>query len=104
MSPESVRLRIARTTINISEPVLRSARRRATERGVTLSAFAEDALRAQLARKEAPAAPPFRLDTVRGRLVQPDLDLDRTSVLLALDHEATPGGRRQPDTTAKPDG
>jgi hypothetical protein len=82
-----------RTTINISEPVLRSARRRAAERGVTLSAFAEDALRAQLARKESAAAPSFRLHTVRGRLVRPDLDLDRTSALLALDDEATFGGR-----------
>jgi hypothetical protein len=51
-----------------------------------LSAFAEDALRAQLARKESAAVPSFRLHTVRGRLVQPDLD--RTSAPLALDDEA----------------
>jgi hypothetical protein len=81
-----------RTTINISEPVLRSARRRAAERGVTLSTFAEDALRAQLARKESAVAPAFRLHTVRGRLVRPDLDLNRTSALLALDDEARFGG------------
>jgi hypothetical protein len=90
---QSCYIQIVRSTINISEPVLRSARRRASERGVTLSAFAEDALRAQLARKESAAAPPFRLHTVRGRLVLPDLDLDRTSALLALDDEAGFGGR-----------
>ena len=86
-------IQIVRTTINISEPVLRSARRRASERGVTLSEFAEDALRAQLARKESPAAPSFRLHTVRGRLVRPDLDLDRTSALPGLDDEAGFSGR-----------
>ena len=77
-----------RTTVNLSEPVLRSAKRRASERGVTLSAVLEDALRAHLARKESAPAPPFQLHTVRGRLVQPNLDLDRTSALVAIDDEA----------------
>ena len=31
--------------------------------------------------------PPFQLHTVLGRLVQPGLDLDRTSAILSLDDE-----------------
>jgi hypothetical protein len=68
--------------------LLRSAKRRASERGITLSALLEDALRAQLARKQSTPDLPFQLHTVRGRLVQPNLDLDRTSALVALDDEA----------------
>lgn len=77
-----------RTTVTLSEPLLRIAKRRASERGVTLSEFVEDALRFQLAGKPSPAIPPFRLHTVRGRLVQPELDLDRTSALETLDDES----------------
>jgi hypothetical protein len=76
-----------RTTINLAEPVLRSAKRRASECGVTLSALLEDALRIHLARKPSATAKPFRLHTVRGKLVQPELDLDRTSALIILDDE-----------------
>jgi hypothetical protein len=79
---------VMRTTVDLSEPVLRTAKRVASERGVTLSALLEDALRAQLSRKESPTAPPFRLHTVRGKLVQPNLDLDRTSALVAIEDEA----------------
>ena len=76
-----------RTTVDLSEPVLRSAKRTASERGITLSTLVEDAVRAQLARKQSVATPPFRLHTVRGKLVQPNLDLDRTSALLAIEDE-----------------
>jgi hypothetical protein len=76
-----------RTTVDLSETVLQSAKRIAAERGVTLSVVVEDAVRAQLNRKLFPPAPPFRLHTVRGKLVQPNLDLDRMSALLALDDE-----------------
>jgi hypothetical protein len=74
-----------RTTVTLSEPLLRIAKRRASERGVTLSEFVEDALRFQLAGEPSAAVPPFRLHTVRGKLVHPELDLDRTSALEALD-------------------
>jgi len=77
-----------RTTVDIPEVLLRSARRQAAERHVTLSAVVADALRADLAKRPLADAPPFRLFTVKGRLVQPDLDLDRTSALFALDDEA----------------
>jgi hypothetical protein len=73
--------------VDLSEPVLRSAKRVASERGLTLSALLEDALRAELARKHSAPAPPFRLHTVRGKLVQPSLDLDRTSALFLVEDE-----------------
>jgi hypothetical protein len=78
-----------RTTITLPDPLLRSAKRNAASRGVTLSVFLEDAVRAQLARENARPAHPFRLYTVRGTLVQPGLDLDRTSALIALDDETS---------------
>jgi len=76
-----------RTTVTLSEPLLRSAKRRASERGLTLSALLEDALRVHLARKPSGEAEPFQLHTVAGKLVDPELDLDRTSALDTLDDE-----------------
>lgn len=81
-----------RTTISLPKPLLESTKRRATERGVTLSAVIEDALRGHLTAKPS-KNPPFRLYTVRGRLVHPELDLDRTSALLAADDETNYGRR-----------
>ena len=81
-----------RTTVALSEPLLRQAKRRAAERGVTLSEFVEDALRFHLARKPPAVAAPFRLYTVAGKLVQPELNLDRTSALETLDDESKVAG------------
>jgi hypothetical protein len=68
--------------------LLLNAKRAASARGVTLSVFVEDAVRAQLARNEAMPVSPFTLHTVRGRLVQPGLELDRASALFTHDDEA----------------
>ena len=76
-----------RTTVNISDPLLRAARRRAAERGITLGEFLEDAVRMQIAQKVTAAAP-FRLHTVSGKPVNPHIDLDRTSALEMLEEEA----------------
>ena len=76
-----------RTTITLPDPLLRTAKRRAADLHVTLSEVIEDALRASFFRAASQAVPPFQLHTVHGRLVQPGLDLDRTSALLALDDE-----------------
>jgi hypothetical protein len=84
-----------RTTIDLPEPLLKNARRRAEEHGVTLSALIEDAVRVHLAAPPKRSDTPFRLHTVRGRLVRPNLDLDRTSALLIEDDEADfPGEKR----------
>jgi len=79
--------RLVRTTVTLSEPLLRRAKRRASESGVTLSVLLADALRIHLAQKPSSAAEPFRLHTVAGKLVHPELDLDRTSALETLDDE-----------------
>jgi hypothetical protein len=48
-----------------------------------------DEVRAALAKVDnSVAAPPFKLHTVPGKLVRPDLDLDRTSALDTVDDEA----------------
>ena len=78
---------VVRTTVTLPKPLLENAKRRAAARGVTLSAVVEDALRSHLTETEA-VAPPFRLYTMRGRLVNPGLDLDRTSDLLLADDQA----------------
>jgi hypothetical protein len=77
-----------RTTIDLPEPLIQNAKRRASERRVTLSALVEDALRSHLAARPKRSDAPFRLHTVRGKLVRPDLDLDRTSALVVLDDES----------------
>lgn len=41
-----------------------------------------------LSRDQSASALPFQLHTVRGKLVQPNLDLDRISALVAIDDEA----------------
>ncbi|MCX6623348.1 MAG: antitoxin [Acidobacteria bacterium] len=84
-----------RTTIDISQPLLENAKQRARARGVTLSVLVEDAVRGQLSREQSGGAPEFRLHTVSGRLVNPELDLDRSSALLALDDEAEYAGEGQ---------
>ena len=76
-----------RTTVSLPDPLLQSAKRRAAERKITLSGLIEDALRSHLARPEGAAAPAFRLHTVRGKGVNPNLDLDRTSALVAEEDE-----------------
>ncbi|MEP7351830.1 MAG: antitoxin [Acidobacteriota bacterium] len=76
-----------RTTISIAEPLLKGAKRQATERGVTLSVVIEDAVRKLLFESKPVPAKPFKLLTVTGTLVHPDLDMDRISALLATDDE-----------------
>ena len=80
-----------RTTISLPEPLLETAKRKAAARGVTVSVIIEDALRAHLAATKRSPVPPFRLHTVRGKLVNPDLDLDRTSALISMDDEMAYG-------------
>jgi hypothetical protein len=84
-----------RTTLSIPDPLLHNAKKRAADRGVTLSAIVEDALRKDLAHDRSAPGEPFHLYTVRGRLVQPGLDLDRTSALLTADDEAEFGGGKR---------
>jgi len=79
---------LMRTTIKLTTSVLQNAKSAAVGRGVTLSELLEDALRAYLSPIDPSTLPPFHLHTVRGQLVQPNLDLDRTSALLLADDES----------------
>ena len=79
--------------MSVSKPLLERAKRRAVARGVTVSVVVEDALRSHLSETARRAAEPFHLPTVRGTLVNPDLDLSRTSALLLADDEAAYGPR-----------
>jgi hypothetical protein len=81
-----------RTTVNVSEPLLENAKAFAAEHGMSLSGLLEDALRRRMAEREKPAAKKFVLPTVKGRLVNPNLDLDRTSALITSDDESEFGG------------
>ena len=80
-----------RTTINADEAVIEKAKAAAVGRGVTLGQLLEDALVSYLANTNKAAAQPFKLHTVRGQLVNPNLDLDRTSALLVADDESAYG-------------
>jgi hypothetical protein len=77
-----------RTTIDLPEPLIENAKEEAANLGVTLSVVVQDALRSHLARRSAASNCTFQLHTVRGKLVHPDLDLDRTSSLVTLDDES----------------
>jgi Ribbon-helix-helix protein, copG family len=77
-----------RTTISLPDALLENAKQYAAERRTTLSALLEDALRRQLALHPPSSASRFRLHTVRGKLVNPNLDLDRNFQRDALDDQA----------------
>jgi hypothetical protein len=64
-----------RTTLDISDPLLAAAKRRAAEKGTTLTAFVEAALAAALTRRPA-RGETYRLawKTHRGRLL-PGVDI-----------------------------
>ena len=76
-----------RTTISLPDPLLENAKRHAAERGITLSALVEDALRVLLLGTRTPTVELFHLYTVRGTLADSTLDLDRTSALIAIEDE-----------------
>ena len=77
-----------RTTITLPDPPFLNAKRAAEEHGTNLRGLVEEALLSFIAKKPARSARPFRLHTVRGVLVNPSVDLDRTSSLITADDEA----------------
>jgi hypothetical protein len=71
-----------RTTLDLNDQLVRLAKRAALERGTTLTAIIEDALREKLSR---PVARKRRtLHTFKGTGLRPGVDLARTSALLEL--------------------
>ena len=85
---------VMRTTVDIPEPLLKDAKKVASEKSATLSSVVEEALRGYLTRKTTTNAAPFRLYTVRGKLVNPDIDLDRTGELIVAEDEADFKGQK----------
>lgn len=77
-----------RTTVDLPAPLLQNAKQLADERHTTLSSVVQDALREHLTGRTVKSGTAFQLHTVRGRLVHPEVDLDRTSALLMEDDEA----------------
>ena len=73
-----------RTTIRLDDELLTKAKRAALERGMTLTAVIEDALRRTLGPDEPSPREPFSLTTFCGDGVQPGVDLDDTASLLDL--------------------
>ena len=72
-----------RTTIRFDEQLIIQAKKLAAERGTTLTALLEDALRETLARRKPPQRrSKVRLTTSGGAGVQPHVDLDDTASLL----------------------
>jgi len=86
-----------RTTITIDDAVLNDLKRRAAQRGTSVSRVIEDSVRLALARPPEPPATPGGFDLVTygrgGRFTR--LDVDRTSALLEKD-DIERYGRRRP--------
>lgn len=73
-----------RTTINVDDNLLAEAKRRAAERGTTLTGLIEDALRETLARRDGADDEPFATLTYRGGGLMPGVDLDDSAALREL--------------------
>ena len=80
-----------KTTIEISDDLLRRARQLADERGLTLRALVEEGLRLSLQARSEPAQPTFRLRTWgRGGLTDEARDRGLHAMLLDLHEQARP--------------
>jgi Arc/MetJ family transcription regulator len=73
-----------RTTIRLDDDLLTKAKRAALERGTTLTAVIEDALRRSLAQGPRERHDDVALPSFRGDGLQPGVDLDDTASLLDL--------------------
>ncbi len=74
-----------RTTVRLPDDLLAEAKKRAAERGTTLTQLFEEALREALARHreaDSPSRDRVCLTTVDGSGLQPGVDLDDSAALL----------------------
>jgi hypothetical protein len=78
-----------RTTIRLEDPLLRQAKARASERGISLNDFISDAVRAALQPRAANRRSVL-LPTFAGGSLLPGVDLDDSAALLHLmEHDLT---------------
>lgn len=81
-----------KTTVDISDALLRRAKRLAARRGVTLRSVLEDALRRELASERAEGAPPLvRTHTFGGQGLQRGLDWSDWSAIRSMAYEGRGG-------------
>jgi hypothetical protein len=80
-----------KTTIDIADPLLRRAKRLAGQRGTTLKAVIEDALRRELAAAEEGGPAPIRTHTFGGRGLQPGLTWSDWAAMRAASYEGRGG-------------
>lgn len=80
-----------KTTVDISDPLLRRARALASRRGTTLRAIIEEGLRGVLEREKQSAGEPIRTHTVAGRGLQAGLIWDDWAMIRALGYEGRGG-------------
>jgi len=76
-----------RTTISLDDRLAKAVRTRATEKGMSVSAFIAGILDDALKRPEPREERPFRLVTVRGGGVREGVDLDRPRELEVAEDE-----------------
>lgn len=77
-----------RTTISLDDRIFAAVKRRAAERGLSVSAFVAKVLDDAIKRDLEPAKKgPFRLVTVGGGGTYPDIDLDRPRELMVAEDE-----------------
>lgn len=81
-----------KTTIDIADPLLRQAKRLAAQRGTTLKAIVETALRAELEAEQGRRKPqPVRTHVVDGRGLQRGLSWGDWAVIRSLAYEGRGG-------------
>ena len=82
-----------RTTISLDDRLGERIRREAANQGLSVSAFIARVLDNELKRTDEAPTAPFRLVSVGEGGVYPGIDLDKPSILLVADDEATYGSR-----------
>jgi len=82
-----------RTSISLDDRLAERVRRKATEEGLSVSAFIARILDDALKRTEVNPSPPFRLITVDGEGTYPEVDLNRPRTLLVAEDEARYGSQ-----------
>ena len=83
-----------RTTISLDDRLAATVRRRASEHGLSVSAFIARVLDDFVKRPTPQAVPTFRLVTVNGDGTRPGIDLDRPRSVEAEEDEAGFAPRR----------
>ena len=80
-----------RTTLDLNDQLVRRAKKAAAERGTTLTAMIEDALREKLTRPSRPQGRRRTLHKFKGDGLRPGVTLNSTTALLdLLDDDAAP--------------